>query len=73
VPVVGTATAGALNAAAAFAITVGAGEAACVWLGYWRRGMKAPNHEARRAFAEGLAAGLRQAKRQRAKLPGEHG
>jgi uncharacterized protein (DUF697 family) len=73
VPVVGTATAGALNAAAAFAITVGAGEAACVWLGYWRRGMKAPDHEVRRAFAEGLAAGLRQAKRQKAKPPGEHG
>ena len=39
-------------------------EAACVWLGYWRRGLTAPNAEIRRAFAEGLAVGLRQAKKQ---------
>jgi hypothetical protein len=55
-------TAGALNAAAAFALTVGIGEAACVWLGYRRRGLTAPTEEVRRAFADGLAAGLRQAK-----------
>jgi uncharacterized protein (DUF697 family) len=73
IPVVGTAMAGALNAAAAFAVTVGVGEAACVWLGYWRRGLKAPDHEIRRAFAEGLAAGLRQAKNRNAKAPGERG
>jgi len=70
IPVVGTVTAGALNAAAAFAVTVGVGEAACVWLGYWRRGLTAPNHEVRRAFAEGLAAGLRQAKNQKANMRG---
>jgi uncharacterized protein (DUF697 family) len=62
VPVVGTVAAGALNAAAAFGLTVGVGEAACVWLGYRRRGLIAPSEEVRRAFAEGLAAGLRQAK-----------
>lgn len=62
IPVVGTVAAGALNAAAAFAVTVGIGEAACVWLGYRRRGLTAPNDEVRRAFADGLAAGFRQAK-----------
>jgi uncharacterized protein (DUF697 family) len=65
VPVVGTIAAGALNAAAAFALTVGVGEAACVWLGYRRRGLIAPSEEVRRAFADGLAAGLRQAKGRR--------
>src|SRR5712691_7315575 len=62
IPMVGTLAAGALNAAAAFAVTVGIGEAACVWLGYRGRGLTAPTAELRRAFAEGLAAGLRQAK-----------
>jgi uncharacterized protein (DUF697 family) len=62
VPVVGTAAAGALNAAAGFAVTVAIGEAACVWLAYQRRGLNAPDAEVRRAFANGLAAGLRQAK-----------
>jgi uncharacterized protein (DUF697 family) len=65
VPVVGTVAAGALNAAAAFGLTVGVGEAACVWLAYRRRGLIAPSEEVRRAFAEGLAAGLRQAKGRR--------
>jgi len=69
VPVVGTVAAGALNAAAAFGMTVGVGEAACVWLGYRRRGLIAPSEEVRRAFAEGLAAGLRQAKGRRKSLP----
>jgi uncharacterized protein (DUF697 family) len=62
VPMVGTVAAGALNAAAAFAVTAGIGEAACVWLGYHRRGLTAPDGEVRRAFADGLAAGFRQAK-----------
>jgi uncharacterized protein (DUF697 family) len=62
VPVVGTVAAGALNAAAGFAVTVAIGEAACVWLAYERRGLSAPSAEVRRAFADGLAAGLRQAK-----------
>jgi uncharacterized protein (DUF697 family) len=66
VPVIGSALAGALNAAAAFALTIGVGEAACVWLGYQRRGLTAPDAEVRRAFAEGLATGLRQAQRRRA-------
>ena len=66
IPVIGTAAAGALNAAAAFAVTVAVGEAACVWLGYVRRGEMAPTDEVRRAFAQGLAEGLRQAKRRRA-------
>ncbi len=39
IPVVGTTAAGALNAAAAFAVTIGLGEAACVWLSYRRRGL----------------------------------
>jgi uncharacterized protein (DUF697 family)/predicted GTPase len=62
IPMVGTVTAGALNAAAAFGVTVGTGEAACVWLAYRRRGLTAPGSEVRRAFADGLAAGLRHAK-----------
>jgi uncharacterized protein (DUF697 family) len=62
IPVAGSVAAGALNAAAAFAVTVAIGEAACVWLRYQRRGVNAPTAEVRRAFAEGLAAGLRQAK-----------
>jgi uncharacterized protein (DUF697 family) len=64
VPIVGTAAAGALNAAAAFAVTVAIGEAACVWLAYRHRGLTAPDEEVRRAFAGGLAAGLRRAKDQ---------
>jgi uncharacterized protein (DUF697 family) len=62
IPVVGTLAAGALNAVAAFGVTAATGEAACVWLAYRRRGMTAPTAEVRRAFAEGLATGLRQAK-----------
>jgi uncharacterized protein (DUF697 family) len=64
IPVVGTVAAGAFNAAAAFGLTVGVGEAACVWLAYRRRGLTAPTDEVRRAFADGLAAGLRQRKAQ---------
>lgn len=71
VPVVGTVTAGALNAAAGFGVTVAIGEAACVWLGYQRRGLNAPSAEVRRAFAEGLAAGLRQAKAKNKAVPAE--
>jgi uncharacterized protein (DUF697 family) len=63
IPIAGTVAAGAFNAAAGFAMTVGLGEAACVWLAYRRRGLTAPNAEVRRAFADGLASGLRQAKR----------
>ncbi len=63
IPVIGTVAAGALNAAAAFAITVAIGEAACVWLAYRRRGMIAPTEEVRRSFASGLAAGLSQARK----------
>jgi len=59
----------ALNAVAAFALTVAIGEAACVWLAYRRRGLTAPDEEVRRAFADGLAAGLRQARGQARKAP----
>ena len=52
----------ALDAAAAFAVTVAIGEAACVWLAYRHRGLTAPTAEVRSAFANGLATGLRQAK-----------
>jgi uncharacterized protein (DUF697 family) len=71
VPVIGSAAAGALNAAAAFAVTVGVGEAACVWLAYQRRGRTAPDDEVRRAFAEGFARGLQQARRHRRNQPAE--
>jgi len=71
IPMIGTVGAGALDAAAAFAVTVGIGEAACVWLAYWRRGLTAPNDEVRRAFADGLAAGLRQAKSHAKQRPGD--
>jgi uncharacterized protein (DUF697 family) len=70
VPMVGTVVAGALNAAAAFGVTVGIGEAACVWLAYRYQGKTAPDEEVRRAFADGLAAGLRRA-RQQIKHPGQ--
>jgi uncharacterized protein (DUF697 family) len=70
IPVVGTVTAGALNAAAAFGVTVGIGEAACVWLAYRRRGLTAPDNEVRQAFADGLSAGLRHAKSRAARRPG---
>jgi uncharacterized protein (DUF697 family) len=62
IPVAGAVAAGALNAAAGFAVTVAIGEAACVWLAYQRRGLDAPTAEVRRAFADGLKAGLQQAK-----------
>jgi uncharacterized protein (DUF697 family) len=61
VPMFGSVAAGALNAAAAFGVTVGIGEAACVWLAYRRRGLTAPDSEVRHAFAAGLSAGLRYA------------
>jgi uncharacterized protein (DUF697 family) len=70
IPVVGAVAAGALNAAAAFGVTVGMGEAACVWLAYRRRGLTAPNNEVRRAFADGLEAGLSYAKSRAARRPG---
>jgi uncharacterized protein (DUF697 family) len=68
IPVAGTVAAGALNAAAGFAVTVAIGEAACVWLAYQRRGLDAPAAEVRLAFAEGLKAGLQQAKTRALKL-----
>jgi uncharacterized protein (DUF697 family) len=71
VPVVGTVAAGALNAAAAFGVTVGIGEAACVWLAYRRRGLTAPDNEVRRAFADGLKAGLSYAKSRAARRAGD--
>jgi uncharacterized protein (DUF697 family) len=72
IPTVGTIAIGAINAAAGFAITVGLGEAACVWLAHQRRGLVAPDAEVRRAFAEGLAAGLRYAKSRGGKREGTH-
>src|SRR5262245_5091966 len=70
IPMVGAVAAGALNAAAAFAVTVGMGEAACVWLAYRRRGLTAPNSEVRRAFADGLEAGFSYAKSRATQRPG---
>jgi uncharacterized protein (DUF697 family) len=64
IPMFGGVAAGTLNAAAAFGVTVGIGEAACVWLGYRRRGLMAPDSEVRRAFADGLASGLKFARSQ---------
>jgi uncharacterized protein (DUF697 family) len=64
IPMFGGLAAGTLNAAAAFGVTVGIGEAACVWLGYRRRGLMAPDKEVRLAFSEGLASGLRYARSQ---------
>ena len=49
---------------------VAIGEAACVWLAYQRRGLTAPNDEVRRAFVDGLAEGLRQAKSRAKERPG---
>jgi uncharacterized protein (DUF697 family) len=69
IPMFGSFAAGALNAAAAFGVTVGTGEAACVWLAYRRRGLSAPDNEVRLAFANGLAAGLRYARNQATRRP----
>jgi uncharacterized protein (DUF697 family) len=71
IPIFGSMAAGTLNAAAAFGVTVGTGEAACVWLAYRRRGLSAPDNEVRRAFADGLAAGLRYAGNQPTRRSGE--
>jgi len=60
-----------LNAAAAFAVTVGVGEAVCVWLAYRRQGETAPDDEVRRAFARGLADGFLQAQRSSARQSGD--
>jgi len=51
-------------------VTVGIGEAACVWLAYRRRGLTAPDSEVRRAFADGLAAGLSYGKSRPTRCPG---
>jgi uncharacterized protein (DUF697 family) len=72
IPIFGSAAAGALNAAAAFGVIAGIGEAACVWLAYRRRGMSAPAIEVRRAFADGLAAGLRYGRSQAMRHSGDH-
>jgi len=72
IPAIGSVAAGAVNAAAGFAVTIGLGEAACVWLAHQRRGLTAPDAEVRRAFAEGLAAGLRFAKSRASKREGTH-
>ena len=71
IPFFGGAAAGALNAAAAFGVTVGIGEAACVWLAFRRRGLMAPDNEVRRAFADGLAAGLQYTRNQAKRRPGD--
>jgi uncharacterized protein (DUF697 family) len=71
IPMFGSVTAGAINAATAFGVTVGLGEAACVWLAYRRRGLAAPNDEVRRAFADGLSAGLRYARIQSSRGAGD--
>ena len=71
IPMIGTVVAGAVNAAAGFAVTVGMGEAACVWLAYRRRGLAAPNAEVRRAFADGLAQGLRHARSRASERSGD--
>jgi hypothetical protein len=47
-------------------LTVGIGEAACVWLSYEARGKSAPPDEVRRAFTDGLAAGLKSRSSRRA-------
>lgn len=58
IPGVGSIAGGALNAAAAFALAAGVGEAACVWLAYRRRGAEAPAAEVRQAFRDALAGAL---------------
>jgi uncharacterized protein (DUF697 family) len=60
IPLVGTVAAGVLNAAAASAVTVGIGEAACIWLAYRRRGLTAPTDEVRRAMSDQIAYSINQ-------------
>jgi len=59
IPGLGTVLGGTLNAAAAFALTCGIGEAARVWLAHRRRGATAPPEEVRRAFHDALAQAVR--------------
>ena len=54
VPVAGWGAGAAINSTLAFGLTVGLGQAACVWLDHMRRGERASQEDVRRAFAEGL-------------------
>jgi len=54
IPVIGTAGGAALNATAAFSLTFGIGEAACVWLAYQAEGRTAPDAAIVDAFKTGM-------------------
>jgi uncharacterized protein (DUF697 family) len=54
-----------MSAVAAFAVTYALGNAACLYLGYLRRGKAAPDAKVREAFAEALRRGFEQAARKR--------
>jgi uncharacterized protein (DUF697 family) len=71
VPVVGALGGGALNAAAAFALTAGMGESACVWFSYERRGQTAPDEKVREAFKKGVAEALLRAKHRKGRRVGD--
>jgi uncharacterized protein (DUF697 family) len=62
VPGVGTALAGALNAAAAFALANALGQAACVYFGRVRAGRTPPLEEVKQAFQHALAEAFRRRK-----------
>ncbi|MEM9670491.1 MAG: GTPase [Pseudomonadota bacterium] len=63
VPLVGTWLGAGLNAASAYALTVGIGEAACVWLAFQRRGQVASSAEVREAFAKSMASAFQKARK----------
>jgi uncharacterized protein (DUF697 family) len=62
VPGAGTVLAGALNAAAAFALVYALGQAACVYFGRVRAGRTSPPEEVRQAFQHALAEAFRRRK-----------
>jgi uncharacterized protein (DUF697 family) len=65
IPVYGQSVGLAMSAVAAFAVTYALGNAACLYLGYLRRGKAAPDAKVREAFAEALRRGFEQAARKR--------
>lgn len=65
IPIYGQTVGIAMSAVAAFAFTYALGNAACVYLGYRRRGDPAPDAAVRDAFADALRRGFEQAARRR--------
>lgn len=70
IPVWGQTAGLAMSAAAAFALTYALGRAACVYLGYRRRGLAVAKGDVRQAFQEALRRGFEDAPRRRKQKAG---